>query len=278
MRYNKSLLRVSLAAGVALSMVSYAANANADTELAKVNQKTISRQDLLDALGSMNQPQRENVLKDMSARRQLFQQLVDQEVLAQEGEKLKLDETAEFKKAMATFRRQLLVSQVTAKKLAGQGTPSEAKAYYESHKQDFSGDRVNVQHILLKDEKEAKDIAQKAKDSSNDFQVLAEKYSVDPNAKNNRGNAGWILKGTMAPEFTEAAFAAKEGSIVGPVKTSFGYHIIKVLAKQVGKPLDYNEIELQVQGVLRAKLTRKLIDDLRAHAQIKVDTNALDKM
>jgi peptidyl-prolyl cis-trans isomerase C len=204
--------------------------------------------------------------------------MVDQEVLAQEGEKLKLDETAEFKKAMALYRKQLLISQVSAKKLAGQGTPNEAKAYYEAHQQDFSNDRVYIQHILLKDEKGAKEIARQAKDPSNDFQVLAEKYSVDTSAKNNRGNVGWIFRGTMAPEVTEAAFSAKEGSITGPVKSSFGYHVIKVIEKQIGKPLDYNEVELQVQNTLRAKLLRNTIDQLRAHAQIKVDNNALDKM
>lgn len=278
MKNRKNLLRAVLMAGVTLSMISYGINAGADTELASVNHKTITKQDLLDSMGTLNQSQRENVLKDPGARRQLLQQMVDQEVLAQEGEKLKLDETPEFKKAMAIFRKQLLISQISAKKLAGQGAPSDAKAYYEAHKQDFSNDRVYIQHILLKSEKEAKDITRQAKDPSNDFQVLAEKYSVDTSAKNNRGNVGWIFRGAMAPEVTEAAFSAKEGSVTGPVKSSFGYHVIKVIEKQIGKPLDYNEVELQVQSILRAKLLRNTIDQLRAHAQIKVDNNAVDKM
>lgn len=284
MTNRKRALGLVSMAGVALSMASVLAFAKETTkespsgELAKVNHKSIMKKDLLETLGALNQTQRDNVLKDINARRQLLQQIIDQEVLAQEAEKLKLDETPEFKQAIASFRRQLLVTNVMARKLEGKGTPKEAKVYYEAHKQDFSRDRVNVQQILVKEENEAKEIAKQAKNTSEDFQVLAEKHSVDPNAKNNRGNVGWIQRGMMAPEFTEAAFNGKEGSIVGPVRTAFGYHVIKVIEKQTFKPLEFDEVELQVQGILREKLSRNIVDQLRAHAQIKVDNSAVDKM
>lgn len=87
--------------------------------------------------------------------------------------------------------------------------------------------QVRAAHILVLDEKKANELKTKI-DQGADFAELAKKWSHCPSKKKG-GDLGWFKKGQMVPEFEKAAFAAKEGDVVGPVKTEFGWHIIKVL-------------------------------------------------
>jgi peptidyl-prolyl cis-trans isomerase C len=82
----------------------------------------------------------------------------------------------------------------------------------------------------------------------------------------------------MVSEFTDAAFAAGNGEIVGPVKTAYGYHIIKVIKKSPGKPLAYSEVELRVKSELQKQLTENYVAKLRKTAKIEIDEKALEKM
>jgi peptidyl-prolyl cis-trans isomerase C len=89
---------------------------------------------------------------------------------------------------------------------------------------------VHAAHILVKTEDKAKDLLQKLQ-AGDSFDDLAKKNSVCPSGKN-CGDLGWFKKGMMVPEFEKAAFEGEKGKIVGPVKTQFGWHIIKVIDKR----------------------------------------------
>ena len=86
--------------------------------------------------------------------------------------------------------------------------------------------KVRASHILVKSEKDAKDLLAKINSGEN-FEELAKKHSTCPSGKKG-GDLGWFGKGMMVKEFEDASFKAKDGDVVGPVKTQFGYHIIKV--------------------------------------------------
>lgn len=86
--------------------------------------------------------------------------------------------------------------------------------------------KVKASHILVKTEKEAKETLEKINSGGN-FEDLAKKHSACPSGKKG-GDLGWFGKGMMVKEFEDASFKAKDGDVVGPVKTQFGYHIIKV--------------------------------------------------
>ncbi len=88
------------------------------------------------------------------------------------------------------------------------------------------GYKIHAWHILVKTREEAERILQELKNGA-DFQELAVKYSIDPNAKKNRGDLGYFQKGDLMPEFEEAVLKLKPGEISGVVKTPLGYHIIK---------------------------------------------------
>ena len=89
---------------------------------------------------------------------------------------------------------------------------------------------VHAAHILVKNDKKAQEVLEKL-NGGQSFAEMARKYSSCPSAKSG-GDLGWFTKGKMVPEFEKAAFEGEKGKVLGPVKTKFGYHIIKVLDKK----------------------------------------------
>jgi peptidyl-prolyl cis-trans isomerase C len=275
MKVRKTGFSVSCLVAVGFVLPMFSANAK---ELAKVNNQAITSRDLELALGTLNEGQRQTFLRDANSRREVLLTVIDREVLAQEGEKLRLDQDPGFKEAMAAFRKQLLMSEVLEKKLAPQLNQSAVKKYYSTHRDIFSTDQVHVQHILVTDEAEAKRLVALAREPKSDFQDLAEKYSKDPSAKNNRGDIGFIGRDRMVPAFTDAAFSGAQNDIIGPVHTAYGYHVIRVVEKKTGKPLEFDEVELRVKDLLRQQLVRNYVDSLKQQAKITVDNKALEKL
>jgi peptidyl-prolyl cis-trans isomerase C len=247
-------------------------------EVAKVNGKTLTDKDMVDSLGTLNETQRKDVMNDPNSRHQVVNSLIDQELLAQEAEKEKLDQDDDYKMAIANFKKQYLSNRVLQRNLSAKFTDSAAKHFYQDNQDRYSTSQVHAMHILVGDETQAREILKMAKDPKNDFQALAEKYSKDPSAKNNRGDIGFFGRDRMVPEFTSAAFDAKEGEIVGPIKTSYGYHIIKVIEKKVGKVLEYSDVEARVKNDLQTELTATYLRKLRAQAKVSIDDKALNKL
>src|SRR5690606_14596221 len=117
------------------------------------------------------------------------------------------------------------------------------------------------------DEAKARQVLGLAKAPDSDFQAIAEKHSIHPNAKNDRGNLGYLTWSTAPKEIMKAASLAKEKEVIGPVKTIHGYHILKVLDKRPGKVLDFYEVESQVRGALETELAEGFVDELRKKAK-----------
>lgn len=260
-----------------LAMAIVTAQASAAVELAKVNGRSLTDKDLNGALGGLNEGQRKNLLADANARRQVLLNVIDQELLAQEAEKQKMDQDQDYKDAIALFRKQYLSNRLLNKNLTSKLSDASARKFYESHKPQFSTDLVRVQHILLTDEASARAMIKKAGEPGADFQELAEKNSKDPSSKNNRGDLGFIPRDRMVPEFTEAAFTAEVGKVVGPVKTAFGYHVIKVTERKLGKTLNYDEVELRVKNALQQELLQAYVSTLKKGAKVEINEANLSK-
>jgi peptidyl-prolyl cis-trans isomerase C len=265
-----------LAVGIlALALPLYAAGA---ADLAKVNGKPITDRDLKASLPGWNEGQRNAALKDASTRRQVLVSLIEQELLTQEAEKAKLDQDASFKQAMDAYRKRLLGDMLMSRNLSSKVSDAQARKYYESHKYRYTTDQIQVQHILVNDEAQARELLRKAKEPGADFQALAERSSKDPGAKNNRGDLGFLQRGKWNEDFLNAAFAAKDGDLVGPVKTSYGYHVIKVIGRRPGKALEYEDVQLRVMSDMQEELKRGYLDKLKSQAKITIDDKALDKL
>lgn len=256
----KSLL--GLTTLVIFSQSSFAAN------IATVNGKAITDDDLNHLVSNLPQSQRDAVLKDPTARKQLVQNLIDQEVLAQEATAKKIEDTKEFKQALQSFRKQELVNQLVQRQLSGRVTEAAAKTYYAKNKVNYSTDQVHAQHILLNSEKEAMEVLAEAKKPGADFQAVAEKRSKDPSVKNNRGDVGFFSREQFDPAFSNAAFKTNVGEVTGPIKTLFGYHIIKVVDRKAGKTPNFAEVEQKVRADIQREMLHEYITKLRSKSKI----------
>lgn len=156
----------------------------------------------------------------------------------------------------------------------------EIEKYFTENTGNFNGETVTASHILIdtkgvKDEaklKEAKEKADKIKkelDGGADFKQLAKAYSDCPSAKAG-GNLGPIKRGEMVKEFTDVAYSTEVNGISGPVKTQFGYHIIKVTGKDEGKEVSFEEVKDKVKVALHNEKTLNLIQDLLKNSEVKV--------
>jgi peptidyl-prolyl cis-trans isomerase C len=246
--------------------------------IATVNQKQLTDGDLKSALGQFNEGQRNNILKDPTNRRQVLLSMIDQELLNQEAEKQKIGDDEQIKMAIDAFRRQQMVARLLEKNLASRVTQAAARKFYDQNKLLFNTDQVRAQHILVSTDTEAREVMKKANDPKADFQKLAEQFSKDPSAKNNRGELGFFARDQLDPEFTKAAFGANTGQIVGPIKTVYGYHLIKVLEKKPGKTLSFEEAEMKATGLLRQKLGQEYLTKLRDQAKIQIEEKTLEKL
>jgi peptidyl-prolyl cis-trans isomerase C len=277
MKARLKIMQGRTACGLVPLVMFMAAQAGA-VEIANVNGKGISDSDLITALAGMNEGQRKAFLRDPSNRKEAIQGLIEQELVIQEGEKAKLDQEPEYQKALGQFRKQYLAARMMERSLSSKMTEAGAKKWYQAHKSEYSTDRAVAQHILASSEAEAQDVLKKASADGADFQDLAEKLSKDPSAKNNRGDIGVVTRESpFDPAFKEAVFRTESGKVTGPVKTAFGYHVIKVTERNVGRILDFAEVELRVKNDFRTALVREWVSKLRSGAKIKVDEAALNK-
>lgn len=145
-------------------------------------------------------------------------------------------------------------------------TDEEVKEYYDSLK-----GKIKASHILVADEKTAKEIADKLK-SGEKFEDLAKQYSTDPGSAQNGGDLGWFAKGSMVKEFEDTAFKLKEGEVSAPVKSDYGYHIIKVTktVTTFEKMKDYLKEEVSTQKLQQPDTIQSALDKELENANVKV--------
>lgn len=148
-------------------------------------------------------------------------------------------------------------------------TDEESKAYYDANKAEFfQGPQVELRHILFPaaDEARARRFlaelkAKAAKDQKQAFIDLARKVSADEPTRDQGGLLGWIEKGQSWPELEAAAFAAKDESLAGPVKTQAGWHLLYIEGHRPGKQLDFDEVKKNVANVVyQDKVHKRLAD------------------
>jgi parvulin-like peptidyl-prolyl isomerase len=160
-------------------------------------------------------------------------------------------------------------------------TDADKKSYFNANKDAFNGARVKASHVLIDtrnmktdaDKEEAKkmiDIVKIEIDKGADFAEMAKKYSNCPSAEKG-GDIGFFQrKGSIVEDFAKVAFAMQVGEISDPVKTQFGYHIIKITEKEEGKEVSYKDVSDMVDFVYMQLKTEEILKDLHDKAEIEI--------
>ena len=187
-------------------------------------------------------------------RKQCLDQLIAVYALAKYGEEEKLDETEKFKAILENARKDILAQMAMRKLFATVNvTDDEIKEYYEANKSKYSkGASVHAKHILVDNEEKCTELLNAITSGEKVFEDVAKESSTCPSGANG-GDLGEFGRGQMVKEFEDAAFAAEVGHVVGPVKTQFGYHLIKVEDK---KEAGESSLE-EVIDLIRADLSQK---------------------
>ena len=201
-------------------------------------------------------------------RKMIIDDVISMRLYALEGESKKLDEAPEFKAAIENTRRAMLAQSAMRELIKDINvTDEETRKFYEDNTAMFmQQERIHARHILVKPESEdtAVKIIEYLK-AGTSFDVLAEEYSIDPGSKINGGDLGEFPRGVMVPEFEEAAFALKNpGDISEPVKSQFGWHIIKLEEKIPEAPAPFEQVKQQIIQEIQNQKTQEL---LKTHAE-----------
>lgn len=195
-------------------------------------------------------PEQQIYLSNPQAKDELVEQLIGFHLFAAMAREEKIKESKEFKETLAKMENEL-ASHMAATSVIDKVTvdEKEVKAYYEGHKGQFVSDaQVSAKHILVDDEEQAKKIAKEIEEGKS-FEDAAKEYSTCP-SKEKGGDLGFFGKGQMVPEFEKAAFEAEVNTVVGPVATQFGYHLIKVEKKQEAETLEFEDVKTGLESQL----------------------------
>lgn len=218
--------------------------------LAVVAGHEITNADVEAFLQSMPQEQR-RYASNPQFRAQALEQLVTIHAFAQYGVELKLEETEMFKNILENAKRDILAQLAMAETMKDiQVTEAEAKEYYEANTYQFEkGATVSAKHILVDTEEKCTEILEAIVGGEKSFEDAAKESSSCPSGSRG-GDLGEFGKGQMVKEFEDAAFAAEIGHVVGPVKTQFGYHLIKVEKKNEASVQEFEAVADQIQRSL----------------------------
>jgi peptidyl-prolyl cis-trans isomerase C len=237
-----------------------------DPVIARVNGVDIKQSDL--ALAE------EDVGADMQAaspeakREHLISYLADVIMVTQAAEKKKLADNPEFKRRLAFLRNKLLMGFELQEEAKTALTEDALKQTYNDAVKAMGGqEEVRARHILVEKEDEAKAIADQLKGGA-DFATLAKEKSKDPGGADG-GDLGYFTKDQMVPEFAEVAFKMYPGQLSNPVKSQFGWHIIKVEDKRTKQPPEFEKVKGQLEAYVARKAQSEFVAKLRETAKIE---------
>ncbi len=267
---------------IALGAVSLSA---ADT-LATVNGTPVTTEDANIYVAQTQQGARFDALtKDQ--KKMIVDRLIERVLFIDQAKKEGIEKDPEYQRLLARDKEELMVRTWITKQFENTViSDSEAKAYFDKHSDEFKVPaQVHARHILLKDEKGAKDVLAQLKGLKGDalkkrFIELAKAKSTGPTGPKG-GDLGFFAPGQMVKPFNDAVFAMKKGEVSAkPVKTQFGYHVIYAEDIKPAKTIPYKEAKDRIIGMLKQKTfsakMAKLAASLKSKSKVVIsgETNA----
>jgi peptidyl-prolyl cis-trans isomerase C len=195
--------------------------------------------------------------------------LIERHLIAQVAAQEGTADSEDYKRRLAAYQAKALRDSYLAQKIAPSITEAEIKTAYDAETAKVTQtERVRARHILVATEKEANDIEAKLEGGAK-FEDLAKQYSLD-GSKDYGGDLGYFTAPEMVAEFSKAAFALKQNEVSKPVKTEFGWHIIRLDDRKMGAAQPYDQVKGAIRNVLvRNKIQEKLAS-LQGTAKVEI--------
>lgn len=264
---SKKILLGTVALLTSLAMPALAADPS-DPVVGRVNGEAIYRSDIMRHL-QMAGPQVQQIPPDMIYP-QILQKILTTKIVAQKGYAAGIQNDAEVKKRVKDLESQVVAEAYIHKQIEPKITDAKIKARYDELATKYKPqDEVRARHILVKTEAEAQKVISDLKGGA-DFAKLAGEKSQDTGSAKQGGDLGYFVRDAMVKEFATAAFGMKVGEVsTAPVKTDFGYHIIKVEDKRKSSPPPLAEVKDQISNQLGQEMTNDEVKAMEAKAKIE---------
>jgi peptidyl-prolyl cis-trans isomerase C len=270
------------AAGLALILLSVMAppalaeDAAAATKVvAKVNGEAITEADMRIAEAELGAD-----LGDLPAevkRRAVAEYLIDNVLFANAATSAKLDASPEFEEQLRYLRRRLLREQFFEKTLKGTVSEDEAKKIYDARVAEMKPeDEFAARHILVDNEAKAKELRDKIAAGA-DFAQLAKENSLDTGSKEQGGLLGYLTPAQLVPEFGDKISKMQKGELSEPIKTQFGWHVIKLEDRRRKAPPTFDSVKATIMNSLAVRKAQEKAADLRSKASLEYVDEGIKK-
>lgn len=215
---------------------------------------------------------------DENIRQNVLRGLVSEHLLYKEAVKNGVDNSEDIKKRLESLKKQLVIQTYIETKSKALVTDDQIKALYDGKVAAAKGqEELKARHILVASEAEAKKISADLK-KGGDFEKVAKEKSTDKGSGVNGGDLGWFSKEKMVPEFFEAANKLKKGEVSAPVKSSFGWHVIKLEDRRPVKVPPLEDSKDALRSELSNKAIQSYVEDLLKNSTVKYyDENGKEK-
>jgi len=217
--------------------------AGEDKVLARIGNETVTEQDLTEMSNAVPERFRQYYMTP-EGRKKTLDYIVNIYVLAAEAEKQGLDKAPDASRLLQFTKKDLLARLYLEKLTKDMTAPTEAdaRAFYDTNKSQYTTpESVHLHHVLVKTEKEAKDVLARLKKGEK-LADVASQVSICP-SRVKGGNLDWLPRGSLVKEIEDVAFVTKNGEIVGPVKTKFGYHVLLVEDKKPAQESSFDQVK-----------------------------------
>ncbi len=276
--FNTSRFKMTLLFAVSMAMLISTGSWAKDSDIvAEVGKYTLTAKQFEEQVKELP-PQLQMALRQRpELKKQFLDRWVQVTLLALAARDSRLDRQPDIKRQLEDVANSILARAYLRKEIESKDvnvTDKEVEQYYKVNKDKFrESESVKASHILIKVDKDgdkkaweaAKKKAGMVREKAlkgGSFAELAKKYSDDPGSKNKGGELGYFTKGRMVPEFEKAAFSLKKGEISKPVKTAFGYHIIKLEDIKPAHQKKLSEVMETVRSQLLKDKRRKIMNDV----------------
>jgi len=241
--------------------------ADSNKALVKVDGATITEQDV--DLARQEIGQQLSRIPKQEQRRVLIEFLIENQLIADAAKGSGTPDTSGFKDRMTYWRRRSLRDTYFENNVERDVTDAAAKAFYDKEIGGQKGDEeIKASHILVKTEEKARELFEMIAHDG-DFAALAKKHSLDPGSKVKGGDLGFFGRGRMVPAFEKAAFELEDGEVSTPVKSQFGWHIIKLTDRRKQQPPAFDQVKDRIKVVLIRQKVRAMVEDLRKDSKIE---------